>query len=175
MSPKEIRIWPDSTLTKPSEPITHFDAALRALVRDLIDTMNHEGNAAGLAAPQIGVNKRVFMVDIPPEDNNGNGTNGKQAFINPVFIKKEGKMEWQEACLSVPGEAGYVTRARHVVMRYMDLDGNQQEIDAVDYLAGCLQHETDHLDGKLWVDHQSRLKRELVRKKMLKFKTEHKR
>jgi peptide deformylase len=168
MTSREILIWPDPNLTKRSEPIELVDDGIRALAADLIETMEYEGNCAGLAAPQIGVQKRLFVVDISPDQNDGNGTNGPQAFINPEIISTEGSFEWEEACMSIPGERGPVKRSDKIRMRYLDLDGNTHEIDAFGYLSGCFQHEIDHLNGRLWIDYQSRLKQELVRKKMLK-------
>lgn len=171
MSAKPILIWPDPTLAKISEPVNVVDDEVRSLVKDLIDTMIYEGNAAGLAAPQIGVLKRVFIADIPKEHNNGNGTDGPEAFINPEFILKEGSLEWDESCLSIPGEYGPVKRAYHVVMKYLNTKGEHKEIEGFDYLAGCLQHEYDHLEGKLWIDYQGPIKRNLVKRKMNKIKT----
>jgi peptide deformylase len=170
MIAKEILIWPDTNLSKTSASVDVIDDSIHNLVADLIATMKHEGNSAGLAAPQIGIHKRLFIVDIPPENNNGNGTLGPEVFINPEFILKEGIMHWEEGCMSIPNERGWVTRFSRVIMRYLDLDGMRQEREAFDYLAGCFQHEADHLDGKLWVDYQSPLKRNLIRKKMLKLK-----
>lgn len=170
MSAKEVLIWPDPTLSQVSEPIESVDDSIRALAQDLIDTMVYDGNAAGLAAPQIGVLKRMFIADIPKEHNNGNGTDGPQAFINPEFIVKEGVLEWDESCLSIPGEYGPVKRAYRVVMKYLDLNGEAQEIEGVDYLAGCLQHEFDHLEGKLWIDYQGPIKKSFVKKRMIKLK-----
>lgn len=170
MSSREILIWPDPMLAKVSEPVTQFDDSLRALAQDLIDTMVYEGNAAGLSAVQIGVLKRVFIADIPREHNNGNGTDGPQAFVNPEFTLKEGTLSWDEACMSIPEEYGPVKRAYRVIMKYQDLDGKHQEVEGVDYLAGCLQHEFDHLEGKLWIDYQGPIKRSLVKKRMIKLK-----
>jgi peptide deformylase len=170
MGAKEILIWPDPILLKVSEPVESIDDEIRALAQDLIDTMVYEGNAAGLAAPQIGVLKRVFIADIPREHNDGNGTDGPQAFINPEFVLKEGVLEWDESCLSIPNEYGPVKRSSRVIMKYLDLDGKEQEIEGFDYLAGCLQHEFDHLDGKLWIDYQGPIKKNLVKKRMLKLK-----
>jgi peptide deformylase len=170
MSAKEILIWPDPTLAKVSEKVEVFDESLRELAQDLIDTMVYEGNAAGLAAVQIGVLKRVFIADIPPEHNDGNGTNGPEAFVNPEFLFKEGSMSWDEACLSIPDARGPVKRAAHVIMKYQDLDGVFKEVEGFDYLAGCFQHEFDHLQGILWIDHQGPIKRNLVKKRMIKLK-----
>jgi len=170
MSAKEILIWPDPTLAKVSEKVEQFDESLHALAKDLIDTMIHEGNAAGLAAVQIGVLKRVFIADIPKEQNEGNGTDGPEAFVNPEFILKEGSLSWDESCLSIPEEYGPVKRSSRVIMKYQDLDGTHREIEGFDYLAGCLQHEFDHLEGKLWIDYQGPIKRSLIKKRMIKYK-----
>ena len=169
MAARTILIWPDPNLLKVSEPIDVIDDSIHALVADLIDTMGTEPSA-GIAAPQIGVQKRLFVVDIPPSDNDGNGTNGPEAFINPEILTTEGSFEWQEGCLSIPGERGTVKRFEKVRMRYQNLKGETCEIDAFGYLSGCFQHELDHLNGKLWIDYQSRLKRDMVRKKMMKLK-----
>ncbi|MES2503464.1 MAG: peptide deformylase [Myxococcota bacterium] len=168
MTARRIRIWPDPELLQISKPVEKVDESIKALVQDMIDTMEEIGNSAGLAAPQIGVPLRIFMADIPPEHNDGNGTNGAEAFINPEFIFREGEFTWEEGCLSIPGERGKVKRSYRVVMRYLDINGVQQEREAFDYLSGCFQHEADHLDGKLWIDYQSSLKKDMVRKKMLK-------
>lgn len=171
MTARNVLIWPDPVLTQVSKPVEKVDASIKALVKDMIDSMEKAGNSAGLAAPQIGVSLRVFVANIPPEHNDGNGTNGFEAFINPEFLLKEGEFEWEEGCLSIPGERGRVKRAYRVIMRYLDLEGISHEREALDYLSGCFQHETDHLNGKLWIDYQSSLKKELVRKKMQKLRT----
>ncbi|MBL4818963.1 MAG: peptide deformylase [Deltaproteobacteria bacterium] len=170
MTVRKVHIWPDPVLQSTSESVKQVDDSIRELVQDLIDTMEHVGNSAGLSGPQIGVSKRVFVVDIPAEHNDGNGTDGPEAFINPEIIEKEGQFEWDEGCLSIPEERGKVKRAIRVIMRYQDLNGETQEREAFDYLSGCFQHELDHLNGKLWVDYQSALKRDMIRKKMLKLK-----
>lgn len=170
MPAKEILIWPDPTLAQRSEPVSVVDDSIKALVQDLLDTMVHEGDSAGLAAPQIGILKRVFIADIPKEHNDGNGTPGPLALINPEFVLKEGHIEWNEACMSIPGENGRVQRSSRVVVNYLDLEGKPQQIEGFDYLAVCLQHEFDHLEGRLWIDYQGPIKQKLVRKKMLKLK-----
>lgn len=170
MTARTVLIWPDPALLKISKPVEKFDSSIRTLVQDMIDTMEEIGNSAGLAAPQIGVSIRLFIADIPPEQNEGNGTDGYEVFINPEFIHKEGKFEWEEGCLSIPGERGKVKRAYRVIMRYQDITGEFHEREAFDYLSGCFQHEADHLDGKLWIDYQSTLKKDLVRKKMQKIR-----
>lgn len=171
MSVKNVLIWPDPRLLEISEPVTDFGDELQALIKDLYDVMDTD-SMAGLAAPQIGVLKRVFAMDIPPEHNEGNGTNGKEIFINPEIIAKEGSFVWEEGCMSIPGLRGKVKRSYAITMRYQNEKGEWLEKEAIYYLSGCYQHELDHLNGKLWVDYQSPLKKNFVRKKMLKLKSE---
>lgn len=170
MAVKNIVIWPDPVLKKISDPVTDFGPELLQLIKDIKDTMDSEP-MAGLSAPQVGVNKRVFIIDIPPEQNEGNGTDGKEVFINPEIIEREGFFSWEEGCMSIPGFRGKVKRSYRVVMRYQNESGEYCTREGFYYLSGCFQHELDHLDGILWVDYQSALKRNLIKKKMLKFKS----
>lgn len=173
MALKPVLIWPDPVLKKVSEPVTDFGDELQTIIKDLCDTMTMHGEPmAGLSAPQIGVSKRVFVMDIPPEHNEGNGTNGPEVFVNPEIIHKEGSFSWDEGCMSIPGLRGKVKRSYLVRMRYQNERGEYLERDAFYYLGGCFQHELDHLNGVLWVDYQSPMKREFVRKKMLKLKNQ---
>lgn len=172
MTVRNILIWPDPLLLKPSEPVVKIDEETKQLVRDLVETMRYYGDSAGLSAPQVGVHKRVFVVDIPPGENDGNGTDGPEAFINPEIVAREGRFEWDEGCMSIPGERGTVKRYDRVVMRYTDIHGQAQEREAFYYLSGAFQHEIDHLNGILWIDYQSRLKKNLVKKRMLKLKAQ---
>lgn len=169
MAIKNIIIWPDAILKQVAKPVITFDDDLKALIKDLSDTMDEEP-MAGLSAPQIGVSKRVFVIDIPPEHNDGNGTNGKEVFINPEIYFKEGSFSWDEGCMSIPGFRGKVTRAHKVKMRYQNEQGEHIDREAFYYLGGCFQHELDHLNGILWVDYQSPIKRNFIKKKMLKLK-----
>ena len=171
MTAREVLIWPDPRLKQISEPITQIDESTHRLVRDLTHTMVREGPSAGISAPQIGVYKRLFIVDIPPDHNHGNGTEGVEVYINPEIIYKSDEVfTWDEGCLSLPGLRGQVTRHYTVVVRYQNLAGETLEREAIEYLGGCFQHEIDHLNGILWVDYQSKLKQNLIRKKMLKLK-----
>ena len=174
MSVRDILIWPDPELLKVSAPITAIDDSVRALVKDLFDTM-YDADGVGLAAPQIGVHRRVVVVDIRSYEREHDGerveipaTEAALVLINPTFVKLAGELEWEEGCLSVPGETGLVTRAAQCTVKYLDLDGQQHTIDAEGLRAVALQHECDHLDGKLFVDYLSRLKRNVIKKKMLK-------
>lgn len=170
MAVKNVLIWPDPILKKVAEPVKDFGPELQNIIADLFDTMNAYGPMAGLAAPQIGISKRIFAVDIPPEDNEGNGTKGKEVFINPEIYFKEGSFSWDEGCMSIPDLRGKVTRAYTVKMRYQNERGEHLDREAFYYLGGCFQHELDHLNGILWVDYQNALKKNLVKKKMLKLK-----
>ena len=171
MAQQEILIWPDSRLAEKSVPVTVFDDDLKTLVSDMLETM-YEEDGIGLAAPQVGVHKRVVVIDIfsgqdeVPEDHE------PLVLINPEFIEKKGHITWEEGCLSVPGETGDVKRANEVRVRYQNLEGEWYEIAAEELLAVALQHENDHLDGILFVDHLSVLKRKIIKRKMLKLKAE---
>ena len=171
MALREILIWPNPELLKISQKVDVVDDSIRALVKDMFETM-YDADGVGLAAPQVGVLKRVVVVDIHSDD--GERPSGEEpiALINPVFSDKSGDLEWEEGCLSVPGEVGKVTRAAKCTVTYMDLDGKQQVIHAEGLKSVALQHECDHLDGKLFVDYLSPLKRSFIKKKMLKLMRE---
>jgi len=180
MAIRDILIWPDPRLLKTSKPVVlNADGSVpedvKTLVKDMFDTM-YDADGVGLAAPQVGVHQRVVVVDIRAYDKNR--AEGEKAevpsgetpivLINPTFSDKSGKLEWDEGCLSVPGESGLVTRAAKCRVDYLDLDGKPQVIEAEGLKAVALQHECDHLDGKLFVDYLSTLKRGVIKRKMLK-------
>lgn len=174
MAVRDILIWPDPELLKPSAPVAVIDDKVRALVQDLFDTM-YDADGVGLAAPQIGVHQRVVVVDIRAYEREQDGekvaipaSEAPLVLINPRFTLLSGELEWEEGCLSVPGETGLVTRAARCKVRYLDLEGKEHELDAEGLKSVALQHECDHLDGKLFVDYLSRLKRNVIKKKMLK-------
>lgn len=169
MAKRNILIWPDPILKQISQPVTDFGDELQRLIKDLRDTVESD-DMAGLSAPQIGVSKRVFLIDIPPDQNEGNGTNGPEVFINPEIFYKEGSFTWDEGCMSIPGFRGKITRSYKVKMRYQNEVGEHKEREAFFYLAGCFQHELDHLNGIVWVDYVSQMKKDMIRKKMLKLK-----
>ena len=175
---RDILIWPDPELLKVSAKVEAIDDSVRALVKDMFDTM-YDYDGVGLAAPQIGVHKRVVVVDIRSYDRERPASQGggkveipsgetPLVLINPVITNKQGELEWEEGCLSVPGETGMVTRAARCTLTYTDLDGKVQTLEAEGLKAVALQHETDHLDGKLFVDYLSRLRRGVIKKKMQK-------
>ena len=137
------------------------DDGVRALVADMLETM-YAAPGIGLAATQVNVQKRIVVMDLSEEKNR------PQVFINPTLLEREGESESEEGCLSVPGFYEAVQRAARVRVSALDLDGEPFELDASGLLAVCVQHEIDHLDGKLFVDYLSALKRDRIRKKLEK-------
>ncbi|MGV8961551.1 MAG: peptide deformylase [Stenotrophomonas sp.] len=135
--------------------------AFQQLLDDMFQTM-YEAPGIGLAASQVDVHQRFMVVDVSEEKNT------PMVFINPQIVEKNGGQVYQEGCLSVPGIFADVTRADAIVVRYLDRDGQPQELATDGLLAVCIQHEMDHLDGKLFIDYLSPLKREMVRKKLAK-------
>ena len=163
MAIRKILHYPDKRLRIPGEPVTDFGAELQALIDDMAETM-YAAPGVGLAATQIGEAKRLFIVDV----SSGDGPSDLRVFVNPEFIKTEGKIEWEEGCLSFPGIHSDITRAERVKLRAQDRHGKWFEIDADELMAIALQHEFDHLDGKLMIDHLSPLKRRIVHRAMQK-------
>lgn len=164
---REILIWPDPRLKEKAAPVAAVDDSIRKLVDDMFETM-YAAEGVGLAAPQIGVLQRVIVIDTTGVDEGVKPI----ALINPEIVGTEGTTQYREGCLSVPGEAEEVTRAEQVRVRFLDVDGNQQELEATGLLAIAVQHECDHLNGVLFVDYLSTLKRELIRKRMKRVKKE---
>ena len=153
--------YPDSRLRKPGVAVETVDDGVRAFVADLLETM-YAAPGIGLAATQVNVQKRIVVMDLSEEKNR------PQVFINPTLLEREGESESEEGCLSVPGFYETVQRAARVRVSALDLDGEPFELDASGLLAVCIQHEIDHLDGKLFVDYLSALKRDRIRKKLEK-------
>ena len=161
MSPLPILEYPDPRLRTKAQPVTVFDAALQALVDDMFATM-YEAPGIGLAASQVNVHKQLLVLDVSEEKN------APMVLINPKIVASEGSQTYQEGCLSVPGIFADVDRADRITVETLDRHGNVQNFEAEGLLAVCIQHEMDHLIGKLFVDYLSPLKRELVRKKLEK-------
>src|SRR5271167_724236 len=142
-------------LEKPAEKVTVFDEELKKLIEDMFDSM-YEARGVGLAAPQIGISRRIAVVDVTFKEDPG----AKLVLINPVIINKEGRQRSSEGCLSIPEFREDVTRARTVTVRAQDLKGKIFENTGEDLLARAFLHETDHLNGKLYISHISGLKRD---------------
>lgn len=160
--------YPDPTLAKVSEPVAEINDEIRALAQDLLDTLSTVGGV-GIAAPQIGVLKRVVIIDVSQEKNDPDLPQDFRVFVNPVVTVLDPKgHEENEGCLSVPELRAKVKRPRRVALDALDLDGKPVHIEGEGYYGACMQHETDHLDGKLFIDHISYLKRSLYDKKMRK-------
>lgn len=161
MGAREIRLLGDPVLRRAARPVETVDEDVRRLVDDLLDTM-YAAEGVGLAAPQIGASLRVFVYDIrEPEVPVG-------ALINPEIVEREGSVKEEEGCLSIPGLTEVVERAARVAVRGLDRDGNEVRVEGEGLLARCLQHECDHLDGILFVDRLSPLKRKMLLKKWSK-------
>jgi peptide deformylase len=155
----EILEFPDERLRRISEPVTKFDAEFKQLVDDMFQTM-YAAPGVGLAAPQVNRTLRMMVVDVQPQDKPQ-----PLVFANPEIISAEGEIGWEEGCLSVPGFTSEVQRKEKICVRAQDVNGVPFELEADGLLAVCIQHEMDHLNGVLFVDHLSRLKRQLFMKK----------
>jgi peptide deformylase len=159
----DIVKYGDSILTRRAGEITEFDQNLGRLVDDMFETM-YQAPGVGLAAPQIGVLKRLFVMDCA----GGKDKTRKVALINPVIEMEEGEQVGDEGCLSFPGIAFEVTRPQRLVVSAYDLDGSQFRLDVMNLEARCVSHETDHLDGELFINYLSPLKRDLIKRKIKK-------
>jgi peptide deformylase len=165
---REILIWPDPILKQKALPVERVDDGIRRLLDDMAETM-YAADGVGLAAPQIGVLKRCIVIDTSPRQE------GQKLIhlVNPVIVRAEGETTYTEGCLSLPGESEDVDRFAKVWVRALDRSGNEFEIECDELLAIAAQHEHDHLEGTVFVDHLSSLKRELIRRRMKKLKAEH--
>jgi peptide deformylase len=161
MAIRTILHYPDPRLRQVALPVVTVDDEVRRLVDDMAETM-YAAPGIGLAAVQINVAQRVVVIDISEKRK------ALQVFINPEIIEHDGKQVFEEGCLSVPGIYDEVERARHIRVRALDRNGQPFELEAEALLATCIQHEIDHLDGKVFVDYLSRLKQSRIRKKIEK-------
>lgn len=157
MSTRPLVIYPDPILSRKCAEVTEFSGQLGQLVADMLETMYHE-EGIGLAAPQIGADARVFVSDISRDGSE------PLCIVNPVIVKREGTMQMDEGCLSIPGYRAKVTRAAAVRVEGFDAEGTPLVVEAEGLQAVCIQHEIDHLDGVLFIDHLSQLKRDLFRR-----------
>lgn len=157
----KILEFPDPRLRTKASPVRVFDDELRALIGDMFETM-YGAPGIGLAATQVDVHKRLLVADVSVDKD------APYVLINPEILEKDGVTVTDEGCLSVPGFYEEVERAEHIKVRYLDRDGSELELDVHGLLAVCIQHEMDHLDGKLFVDYLSEAKRMRIRKKLEK-------
>ena len=153
--------YPDPRLRKTAEPALVVDDALRQLADDMLETM-YAANGVGLAATQVDVHKRLLVLDVSEERNQ------PLILINPEILSAEGRAPGEEGCLSLPGIYDKLPRATHIRVRALNRNGEQFEMDAEGLLAVCIQHEMDHLEGKLFVDYLSELKRQFIRRRLEK-------
>ena len=163
--------YPEPILKQKAQKVEKVDAEIQKLLDDMLETM-YASAGLGLAAPQIGVSKRIVVIDVEQEDDdNGVKSGNPLCLVNPEIIwRSEDKVCGEEGCLSVPKQRAEVERNAEVKVRYLDYEGNEQEIFGDGLLAVCLQHELDHLDGLLYIDRISRLKRQMLLKKLDKMR-----
>lgn len=161
MSILQILHYPDARLHKVAEPVTEVNDDIHRLVRDMAETM-YAAPGIGLAATQVDVHKQVIVIDI------SEAKNALQVFINPRLVQSEGMQEYEEGCLSVPGIYELVRRPERVTVEALDINGNLFRIDTAGLLAVCIQHEMDHLKGKVFVEYLSQLKQTRIKHKMKK-------
>lgn len=163
MAVLDILHFPDERLRRKARPVKEVTDSIRELVQDMFETM-YDAPGIGLAAIQVNVTRRVIVVDVSDDKS------GALALINPEIARLDGVEQMDEGCLSVPGIFAGVERANSITVRALDLQGNEFGMDADGLLAVCIQHEIDHLDGKLFIDYLSDLKRQRIRRKLIKQK-----
>ena len=161
---RPIICYPDKRLRDPGKEVEKFDDELHRLIDDMSETM-YAAPGVGLAAPQIGVSKRLFIIDVATGDDEPSDL---RVFINPEILETEGDTTFSEGCLSFPGLHEDIDRAERVRVRALDQNGEAFELEADGLLAIAIQHENDHLDGKLMIDHLSVLRRRMVHRAMTK-------
>jgi peptide deformylase len=168
MSVKTILTEPDKLLRQVSEPVTSVGDSEKQLMDDMLDTM-YAANGIGLAAIQIGVPKRIIVMDISKDDKKKE----PRYFVNPVIIKKDSlEATYEEGCLSVPNQFAEINRPSKCQVEYLDYNGEKKILNAEGILATCIQHEMDHLEGILFIDYLSKLKKSMIIKKLSKSKSE---
>jgi peptide deformylase len=165
MALREIVVYPDGRLQTRSEPVAEVNDQIRKLIDDMAETM-YAAPGIGLAANQVGTNQRIIVVDVEYSDAEPNLI----ALINPEIVESEGEITWEEGCLSFPEIHEEIRRAQCLKVKALDRNGESFEIEADGLLAVALQHEIDHLDGILLIDHVSFLKRRMIRRQLVKYK-----
>lgn len=159
----EIHTFPDPVLREEAKPVDRIDDEIRKLASEMAQTM-YSAPGVGLAAPQVARSVRIIVIDL----QSGEGGGELLTLINPEIIRAEGETRYEEGCLSVPDVREEVTRAKSVTVQALDLEGKEMTIDAEDFFAVVLQHEIDHLNGVLFIDHLSRLKQSMIKKRLKK-------
>jgi len=178
MSVLEVLKYPHPVLKQVAKKVASIDQELKDLAINMLETM-YKAPGVGLAAPQVGHSIRMVVIDTRPKDDDGNFTDEDMTdleravtyplvLVNPTILKKEGVIKWEEGCLSVPGYVEEVERAAYIEVAYLDLDGNEVLMKADSLLAVCVQHEIDHLDGKVFIERLSQLKFDRIRKMIKK-------
>jgi peptide deformylase len=167
MAVRRILTYPDPVLARAAAPVENITSTLAQLADDMAETM-YVAPGIGLAAPQVGVGDRVVVLDVPADEESGRSGTGLLKLVNPVIAERDGEITWEEACLSVPDLTAPVTRSQRILLRAWTTDEKELELEAEDLVAVAIQHELDHLDGVLFLEHLSRLKRDLYRKRRMK-------
>lgn len=158
-----ITKYGNPVLRKVAEPVTEINDEIKKIVNDMLDTM-YASEGVGIAAPQIGISKRIIIVDVHPDE----ASVKPLILINPEIVEASGEIKEQEGCLSIPDIRSEVKRYERVVVEGLDLDGNKIRVEGTDLLARALQHEIDHINGKLFIDHISKLKQQLLKNQLRK-------
>lgn len=167
MAELNVLTYPDPFLKTVTKPVTNFDQSLSDLAGDMTETMYASGGI-GLAATQVGANKRMFTIDVEYKEDESDSTKKPIVMVNPEIIEKTNIISFEEACLSVPDYRAEVERFEQLKLKYYNLDGSEEIIEADELFAICIQHELDHLDGILFIDKLSLLKRKMIQKKLKK-------
>ncbi len=168
---RKILIEPDPILRKKCEPLEKVDNGIRKLMKDMLETM-YDAPGIGLAAVQVGILKRLVVIDISKDENKKDPL----FLINPEIISKsENSSVYEEGCLSLPGQFAEIERPAECFLKYVDLNGKEKKLKAKGLLSTCIQHEVDHLNGVLFIDYLSKLKKDMIIKKLVKHKKEIKR
>ena len=165
MAVRSIRVYPDPVLKQVAEPVAEIDASVVGIIQDLVDTMLEAGHSVGVAAPQIGVLRRVAVVDVSHSKLGRDNNHGLLEMVNPEIIEGSGRTTMREGCMSVPDYTGNVSRAERIVVGFINRLGQRRVIEASGFEAVAIQHELDHLDGLLFLDRVSSLKTDLYRRK----------
>ena len=165
---RKILIEPDPILRKKCEPLEKVDSDIRKLMQDMLETM-YDAPGIGLAAVQIGILKRLIVIDISKDEKKRDPL----FLINPVILKtSKNTSTYEEGCLSLPGQFAEIERPAECLLKYIDLSGKEKELKAEGLLSTCIQHEVDHLNGILFIDYLSKLKKDMIIKKLVKHKKE---